>query len=122
MSPETSAHEPPRAVQIQYLGYLTIRSDRCGEIYQIGLSGELDMAAAPQVQDALMCAEATDADAIILDLSRLTFIDSTGIGLLVAAHARSRAGSNRLALVRGPAAVQRVLETCALDRLLPFTD
>ncbi len=122
MSTNAAKREPPRAVQTQYVGHLTIRSDRCAEVYAIALSGELDMATAPQVQEALKCAEATDADAIILDLSRLTFMDSSGINLLVDAHARSRAGSNRLALLRGPAAVQRVLETCALDRLLPFAD
>ena len=49
-------------------------------------------------------------------------MDSTGIGLLVDAHARSRAGSNRLTLLRAPAAVQHVLETCALDRRLPFSN
>ena len=66
--------------------------------------------------------ECTDARTIILDLSRLTFIDSTGVQLLVAADARSRADSNRLRLLRGPLAVHRVLQICALEDRLPFAD
>jgi hypothetical protein len=44
------------------------------------------------------------------------------VRLLLVAHARSRADSDRLVLLRGPAAVQRVFElTGILDRL-PFAD
>jgi anti-anti-sigma factor len=55
-------------------------------------------------------------------LYRLTFIDSTGVQLLMTAHARTRADSNRLQLLRGPRSVQRVLQICALEDRLPFAD
>jgi hypothetical protein len=44
------------------------------------------------------------------------------VRLLIQAHARSRADANRLTLLRGPAAVQRVMEISRVDVLLPFAD
>jgi len=41
---------------------------------------------------------------------------------MLIANARSRADANRLTLLRGPAAVQRVLELSGVERLLPFAD
>jgi anti-anti-sigma factor len=58
----------------------------------------------------------------VLDLSDLQFIDSTGVRLLISAHARSRVNANPLALLRGPNGVQRVFERAASLDLLPFAD
>jgi stage II sporulation protein AA (anti-sigma F factor antagonist) len=80
------------------------------------------MATAGSVQAELEGVESSDATSIVIDLSELTFMDSTGVRLLVTAHARSRADSDRLTLVRGRAAVQRVLELTGVDALLPFGD
>jgi anti-anti-sigma factor len=59
---------------------------------------------------------------ILLDLSELQFMDSTGIRLLIAADARSRADSDRLRLTRPPAKVFRVLCIAGVDEILPFAD
>jgi anti-anti-sigma factor len=103
-------------------GAFDVRSHRDGDVLTIALFGELDIGTAGAAQRALDEAEATAAGVIVVDLSGLTFMDSTGIRLLLSAHARSRADGNRLALRRGPASVQRVLELCAVDELLPFAD
>jgi stage II sporulation protein AA (anti-sigma F factor antagonist) len=99
-----------------------VRSEREDGVHAIRLFGELDLATAAEAQRELERAEATDAEAIVLDLSGLTFIDSTGVRLLVAANARSRADANRLSVVRGQQPVQRVLELCGVVELLPFAD
>jgi anti-anti-sigma factor len=71
----------------------------------------------------LECVEASDALSIVVDLSALTFVDSTGVRLLIMnAQARSRADANRLMLLRGPDGVQRVFVLCGVDGLLPFAD
>ena len=114
--------EPLRAAQIVKLGVLTMTSEREGEIHTIALTGELDLASAPDVEAELKRVEATDANAIVLDLSGLTFIDSTGIRLVVTADARSRADANRLSLLRGPASVQRVFAIAGVEQLVPFAD
>lgn len=114
--------DPLRASELIELGDFTMRSGREGEIHTISLIGELDLATADDVEAELERVEATDAASIVLDLSALTFMDSTGVRLLVNAHARSRTDSSRLTLLRGGAAVQRVLELSGVDVLLPFAD
>lgn len=104
------------------LGELTIRSVREGGVHTIALTGELDLATADEVDKELERVEATDAKSIVLDLSGLSFMDSTGVRLVVNAHTRSRADADRLTLRRGQAAVQRVMELSGVDVLLPFAD
>ena len=76
-------------------------SARDGDAHMISLFGELDLATADGVRTELDRVEATDAQAIVLDLGGLTSIDSAGVRLLLSAGARERAGSNRLTLRRG---------------------
>ena len=97
-------------------------SKRKGDVHTVALTGELDLASAPNIEEEIRRVEATDATSIVIDLSGLTFIDSTGIRLMVTADARSRADSRRLRLLRGPAAVQRVFVISGVDKLLPFAD
>lgn len=111
-----------RGEQLLGLGELTISSEREGDVHTISPAGELDIATTFELQRELERVEATDAEAIVLDLSGLKFMDSTGVRLLITAHARSRADANRLVLLRGPAVVQRVLELSGVETLLPFAD
>ncbi len=103
-------------------GYLEIRAERDDDEHVIALTGELDLDGAERVEQELLRAEATDARRIVLDLSDLRFIDSTGIRLILAADARSRADGDRLVLIRGPQAVQRVFELTGIVDLMPFED
>lgn len=109
--------EPLRAAQPLQL---TMSSHRQGDEHVLALCGELELAAAGDVQDELARVEATDATLIVLDLSGLTFIDSTGIRLVFNAHVRC-ADQDRLSLRRASAAVQRVFRLCGVEDLLPFT-
>ena len=102
------------------LGSLSLHSAREGDVHTIALSGELDLVTAGAVQEELERVEREDALRIVVDMSELTFIDSTGVQLVLAAHARSVADAERLTLLRGPTAVQRVFEICGVDELLPF--
>lgn len=102
-------------------GRLTICSERTGPIHRIAVSGELDIATAHRVEDELTTVAATDADEIVLDLSGLAFIDSTGVHLIARASAASRAAGKRLRLERSPAHVDRVFElAAAAPGALPF--
>ena len=101
-------------------GFLELRSERDDDEHVIALVGELDLDGAERVAQELQRAEATDVGRIVLDLSRLEFIDSSGIRLIIAADARSRMDGNRLALVRGPRPVHRVFELTGVAERLPF--
>ena len=85
--------------------------------------GELDLASADVVLEELERAERSDAEAIELDLSRVTFMDSTGVRLVLGAQARARTdATKRFRVRRGRPAVQRVFEICGVDALLPYVD
>lgn len=110
---------PSRAQQLIELGALRMNSQRTGAVHTIRLSGELDLATTSRVEAELKRVEATDARMIVVDLSGLTFISSSGVHFLVDAEIRSRA-SNGLTLLRGSPTVQRVLALCEVDTALPF--
>lgn len=100
---------------------LRVTSERRDRRYVIELAGELDLRSEGELVTELERAEASDAQEIVLDLSRLEFIDSTGIKVLVLAANRSRA-SGRLGLLRGPEEVQHVLRIAEVESELPFVD
>ncbi|MCA1677564.1 MAG: STAS domain-containing protein [Actinobacteria bacterium] len=83
------------------------------------MCGELDLASAASVEDELTAVEATDARQIVLDLSGLTFMDSSGVHLIARADARCRAAAKPLRLLRGPPHIHRVFELAVADTL-PF--
>jgi anti-anti-sigma factor len=92
-------------------------SERDG-VRLVAVSGELDVATAPLLAARLMEAEAGEASLIVLDLSGVSFMDSTGLHVILSAHARSQQNGGRLRLTKGPEQVQRLLELCgAHDRL-----
>jgi anti-sigma B factor antagonist len=99
---------------------LCVRAARDEEVYVIALYGELDLATVADLQRELDRAEASDAGEIVVDLSALHFVDSTGIRALVEAHGRD-AGA-RLRLLRGADHVHRAFEMCGLQDHLPFDD
>jgi anti-sigma B factor antagonist len=81
--------------------------------------GEVDIATAPVLEQRLTEAEARDATSVIVDLDRVSFMDSTGLQVLVA-HALSKDNGNRLFLTRGSAQVQRLFTISGMLDHLPF--
>jgi anti-sigma B factor antagonist len=93
-----------------------------GETGLIQLYGEFDLASAEAVDRELRRSEESVAGTVVVDLSGLDFIDSSGIAVL--AHAADRASKNesRFGLRRGNAQVERTFELAGLSELLPFLD
>ena len=86
------------------------------------LRGELDLATAPQLEQAV--AERLDAGTdVVVDLRELAFMDSTGLRVLVTAHAR-KAADQRFEIVRPPAdsAIAKILSIAGLERELNLID
>jgi anti-sigma B factor antagonist len=82
------------------------------------VEGELDMNTAPQFERELEAALSGDDSALLIDLSRCEFIDSTGIALIVKAWQRLD-GENRFALCGVGDQVKRVLGITGLDSSIP---
>ncbi|HEV2923853.1 MAG TPA: STAS domain-containing protein [Solirubrobacteraceae bacterium] len=89
-----------------------------GDDHTLLLSGELDMAAEDELEAAIVsCAGAAR---LTLDLSQLTFMDSTGLTLVLLADDLCKAHGIAFALVPGPRQVQRVFEIAGVLERLPF--
>jgi len=80
--------------------------------------GDLDLAAAPELRETLSLALRSDAPAIVIDLRGLDFLDSTGLKVLVEAHAGPE--GHRVSFVRGNEIVEQVLRVSGLDDELAF--
>ena len=104
-------------------GMLKMRVSLDGPTQTVALAGELDMANAQTLAEALERAENDGVESITVDMRELEFIDSTGIAILVAAHRRLNAASERIRLVQSTASgVRRVMEVTGLNAELPFVD
>ncbi|HEX5955193.1 MAG TPA: STAS domain-containing protein [Solirubrobacterales bacterium] len=99
---------------------LRIEAGQAGDRYIVRLLGELDCAGAGEVEMALVLAEKTGAHRILLDIDELTFIDSTGLAVLMRAKHRADAAGERLRITRGTGQVADMLRLTALDLSLPF--
>jgi anti-sigma B factor antagonist len=91
----------------------------CSGLARVKVSGEIDIAAAPALATALSTA-AHDAEQVIVDLSDVTFIDSTGLHVILTAHDELRRSSGRLVLIPGPGPVQRLFEITGVANRLEF--
>ncbi len=80
--------------------------------------GELDLATVEALRAALDGIE--DAGRLVLDLRGLSFIDSTGLRLLVALHGRSQRDGFQLTLVAPAAPADKAIRLSGLDHALPF--
>jgi anti-sigma B factor antagonist len=91
-------------------------------LFVIELFGELDLAGTEELEQAIARAEKTSAVTILVDLSGLHFLDSSGIRVLLAACKSSPSEANRLRFLRGTGQVERTLKLCGVDDRIPYLD
>jgi anti-anti-sigma factor len=87
----------------------------------VQVAGELDLATAPALEQALRGAELR-ARLVALDLRELTFMDSGGAHVIVHAGIRAQHAGRRLVVLRGPAQVDRFLELSGASEVLEIVD
>ena len=85
-----------------------------GDVLVLSLAGELDLANVPALQEALRRAVERSPKRLVVDLTDVTFVDSTVLGALV--EARSGIGGDAFALAAPGLEVRRALEVSGLDR------
>jgi anti-sigma B factor antagonist len=87
------------------------------------LTGEFDASCVLRFERLVRDAVDDDLRRLMIDMRGVTFIDSTGLALLLRAEAASRQDGFELQIVRSPAAaVTSALEASGLERVLPFVD
>ena len=83
------------------------------------VKGELDITTSHLLDEALVRAEGTDAARIVVDLLAVSFIDSTGLHVLIN-HARAEESRPRIRLTKGSPQARRVFELSGALDYLPF--
>lgn len=101
---------------------LELHAQDRGEATIISLTGELDISSAVRVERELSRVEGREPALLVLDLSGLAFMDSTGLRVVVSADARARERGAQFVVVRGPDAVQRVFHLTRLEERLEMVD
>jgi anti-sigma B factor antagonist len=100
---------------------LKLEVEREGDTHCIRLRGELDLSNAQALEAELGAAFADGRGEILVDMRDLTFIDSTGIAIVVSAL--GHADGQRLRFLPSPApAVSRVLHLTGVEERLPLAD
>jgi anti-sigma B factor antagonist len=84
----------------------------------VAVSGDVDISTSPDLRCALAEATGKGARAVVVDLSDVSFVDSTALGVLVGAYTALRNNGGRLALVNDHEGVLKVLRITALHDVL----
>lgn len=121
---------PTRGAELFDLEPFVVEVQRSERVAIVRPRGELDMATVETLRTTLDVAIAETPGAapngletsahLVLDLRRLSFIDSTGLHLVVALDERARRDGFLLTLIAPAAPVDRAIQLCGLDQVLPF--
>jgi anti-anti-sigma factor len=99
---------------------LGIVVDQRGTATHIELEGECDLATRGALLGAATQALSRSPERVVLELGRVTFIDASGIGVVLELARRCRAHRVHLVICPGPREVQDAFGLCGLIDVLPF--
>src|SRR5918996_5738982 len=103
----------------------TLEHDPIESGHLIAVSGELDLAATPELSTVLLIAAGSPGSLVVLDLERVEFVDSSALGTLLKAGGEVEAAGKRLRVVCAEGPVRRLLEMTNLTnrfQLCPTRD
>ena len=83
----------------------------------VSVLGEVDLATVPALEQTLLCAAEDGTAEVIVDLTGCTFLDSRGLGALLATRGRLERSNRRLALVMSHPSVIRIFQITQFDAL-----
>jgi anti-anti-sigma factor len=99
-----------------------VDTEYTGRCARLALRGELDLATVALLDDELAAVWAQEVRRIEIDLRELSFVGSSGIASLLEVNTRARNAGVTLALVRGPAQVQRIFEITGIESQFHFRE
>jgi anti-sigma B factor antagonist len=88
----------------------------------IAVTGEIDVATAPQLREALHGVIAQGHATVVLDLLGVTFLDSTALGVLVGGLKRCRELDGELHIVVTDGRIKKIFEITGLNKVFPIVD
>jgi anti-sigma B factor antagonist len=114
----SSGAAPPRHSGGSDLLEITIENGTPG-VCVVSLAGELDLSTMPKLERPLL-RELEQRERVIVDLTRLSFIDSSGIGLLIRAFRANEEDPRLRTVIARDSQVDRVFRIAGIDRALPL--
>lgn len=99
---------------------LVINKSTSGEAFIISIDGELDMYTAPQLKDALSDGMGGKHKHVVVDLTRVAFLDSTTLGILVGGLRRLRLEERELHLVVDHPHLSKMFRITGFDGVFPI--
>lgn len=88
------------------------------DLWDLTAKGEVDISTAPQLREYLDGVYQEKKADILLHLDELTYIDSTGLGVIIGAYGRMQEKENRITLVNPKDNIKKLLSITSLDRIL----
>lgn len=111
--------QPPPPPSLGGAPILTVRQGARDGVRVVHVAGELDISSSGQLDDALAEACSTPPDAVVVDVSEVTFMDASGLDVLAAARRRLHEAGRAGLVVRGASGiVRRVFEITQLTSWL----
>jgi len=95
---------------------------RRGDWAVVSVFGDLDMATAPSLRQSVLATLQDGVRYVVLDLTPADFLDSVGLGVIVAIWKRVRVHGGELAVVCPEPRLQRVFRVVDLPEVLPLHD
>ena len=97
---------------------LGLRTSRRGDWVVMGVAGEVDTLTSPELKRAIQSLTGHNGLKLILDLTDVTFFDSSGLSAVVAALKMLRQEEGQLRLVTDSRRISKVFEIAGLDRII----
>jgi anti-sigma B factor antagonist len=101
---------------------LSVATSHQGEHVVVRVEGEIDLATGPTLRAAVLSLLDEGRHRLVVDLDRVTFIDSTGLGILLEGHRLITERGGSLSVVCHTAMCRRLFEISGLDKVLAFHD
>lgn len=99
----------------------SVRTEKHGDAAVVVPTGELDLATAPALEEALQNAFHAGSERVVLDLRELEFIDSSGLRTLLTARRQADAAHAQFSLVAGHRGLERTLEIAGVHKVFDWT-
>jgi anti-sigma B factor antagonist len=91
-------------------------------VFSVSVAGEVDLATAPELKEALGEVVSSGANGVLVDLSKASFIDSTTLGVLMGAVKRLRPDGGELVIACHDPNIRKIFEITLLDRVFKIYD
>lgn len=96
---------------------MTVTEEKIGQVFILGLAGDIDLAGAKIFRERIVQALDRAEQSLLIDFTAVTYINSTGLSVLILAAKRLGSSSGKLALAGVTDSIQRVLKITGLTSL-----